>query len=134
MQGQDTMAWMLSAAVEQLERADRLQRQFFRLAQRQPEPCWEPPVDVGVSEEGLHIVVALPGVASDRLDVALEGSAIVVRGERSLGSGLLAGEILRLEIPHGRFERRIALPYGSYCLAEMQMEHGCLTLHLERLT
>ena len=134
MRRQDTMAWMLTEAVEQLQRADRLQRQFFRMGERSPVPCWEPPVDVVASQGELRVVVALPGVALDRLDVALEDSVIVVRGERPLGTGLLAGEILRLEIPYGRVERRIALPYGIYRLAEMQLENGCLRLHLERLT
>ena len=134
MRRQDTMAWMLTEAVEQLQRADRLQRQFFRMGQGRAVPCWEPPVDVVASQGELRVVIALPGVTLDCLDVALEDSAIVVRGERPLGTGLLAGEIIRLEIPYGRFERRIPLPYGIYRLAEMQLENGCLRLHLERLT
>jgi HSP20 family molecular chaperone IbpA len=128
------MAWMLTEAVEQLQRADRLQRQYFRMGQSSAVPCWEPPVDIVAGQGELRVVVALPGVALDCLEVALEDSAIVVRGERPLGTGLLAGDILRLEIPYGRFERRIALPYGIYRLAEMQLENGCLRLHLERLT
>ena len=133
MRAQDTMAWMLTEAVEQLQRADRLQRQYFRLGQSSPVSCWEPLADVVASQGELRVVVALPGVAMERLDVALEDSVIVVRGERPLGTGLLAGEILRLEIPYGRFERRIALPPGIYRLAEMQLDNGCLKLHLERL-
>lgn len=133
MRRQDPMAWMLAEAVELLQSADRLQRQFFRVGQSGLVPCWEPPVDMVQGEGELSLLVALPGVTPDRLEVALEEAAIVVRGERSFGAGLVAGEILRLEIPYGRFERRIALPYGSYRLADMQLEHGCLRLHLERL-
>ncbi len=134
MQHQATMTWMLTEAIEQLQRADRLQRQFFRIDQSNTLPCWEPAVDIAANQQELCIVLALPGVALERLDVSLEDSAILVRGERPLGSGLLEGEILRLEIPYGPFERRIPLPYGIYRLAEMQLEHGCLRLHLERLT
>jgi len=133
MRFQDPMAWMLSEAIEQIQRADRLQRQFFRIGQSSAAACWEPPVDIVASQGDLRMVIALPGVVPDRLEVVLEDSAIVVRGERPLGFGLMAGEILRLEIPYGRFERRIALPYGSYLLAETELENGCLRLLLQRL-
>jgi HSP20 family protein len=57
----------------------------------------------------------------------------VVRGERSFGASLGPGAILRLEIPYGRFERRIRLPFGSFQLTEILLENGCLKLTLERL-
>ena len=133
MRRQDPMAWMLAEAVELLQSADRLQRQFFRVGRSGGVPCWEPPVDMVANQGGVCMMVALPGVPPDRLEVVLEDSAIVVRGERSFGAGLFAGEVLRLEIPYGRFERRIGLPNGNYRLADMQLEHGCLRLHLERL-
>jgi HSP20 family molecular chaperone IbpA len=41
--------------------------------------------------------------------------------------------IYRLEIPYGRFERRIALPAGQYELVDRRLEQGCLTLGLRRL-
>jgi HSP20 family protein len=36
----------------------------------------------------------------------------------------------RLEIPYGRFERRIALPGGRYELLERSYTNGCLVLRL----
>jgi len=133
MRFRDPMAWMLSEAVEQIDRADRLQRQFFRIGRGAATAGWEPPVDIVASQGDLRVVMALPGVVPDCLEVVLEESAIVVRGDRPLGSGLMAGEILRLEIPYGPFERRIALPHGSYLLAETELENGCLRLLLQRL-
>jgi HSP20 family molecular chaperone IbpA len=41
--------------------------------------------------------------------------------------------IYRLEIPYGRFERRIPLPTGRYQLADRRLENGCLVLALRRL-
>ncbi len=133
MRRQDATAWMLAEAVEQLQTAERLQRQFFRMVHSRPLFCWEPPLDMVANRNGLCLVLALPGVAPDRLEVALEDGAVVVRGERSFGAGLPAGEILRLEIPHGRFERRVALPHGDYRLAEVQLENGCLRLSIEQV-
>jgi HSP20 family molecular chaperone IbpA len=38
-----------------------------------------------------------------------------------------------LEIPYGRFERRIALPAGRYELVEQSSRNGCLELRLQKL-
>lgn len=133
MRRPDPRAWMLTEAIEQIQTADRLQRLFFQLSQPGESPCWEPPVDMYVNDLELGLLIALPGVAAGRFEVELEQQAIVVRGERSFGASVGPGAILRLEIPYGRFERRILLPFGSFQLTEMLLENGCLKLTLERL-
>jgi hypothetical protein len=40
--------------------------------------------------------------------------------------------VRRLEIPHGRFERRIELPVGSYALDSKEVADGCLVVQLTR--
>ncbi|MDO9166228.1 Hsp20/alpha crystallin family protein [Rhodoferax sp.] len=134
MQRRDPREWMLAEAVELLQTADRLQRQFFQIGQVAESPCWEPPVDMYENGRVLGLLIALPGVAPEQFEVTLEQQTIVVRGERALGASFGPGAILRLEIPYGRFERRIDLPEGDYRLVEMQLENGCLRLHLEQLT
>jgi len=129
----DSRAWMLAEAVELLQSADRLHRQFFQIGQHSEPPNWEPPVDMYVNDRELGLLIALPGVTPERFDVVLEQQAIVVRGERSFGANIGPGAILRMEIPYGRFERRIRLPFGSFRLADMLLENGCLKLTLERL-
>ena len=79
-------AWIWGEAVDLLEQAERLQRQFFRLGSAQ-RPSWEPPADV--------------------------------YGDQ-------------LEIPHGRFERRLALPPGRWELVAQELANGCLQLLLAR--
>lgn len=133
MQRHDPRAWMLAEAVELLQTADRLQRQFFQIGQTGELPNWEPPVDMYENERVLGLLIALPGVKPEQFEVTLEQQAVVVRGERSFGASFGPGAILRLEIPYGRFERRIGLPEGDYRLVEMQLENGCLRLHLEQL-
>lgn len=134
MRHHDTRAWMLAEAVALLHSADRLQRQFFQLGPPGPSPCWEPPIDIYQNGRALSLVIALPGVASDRFEVLLESGTVVVRGERPFSSNIGSGAILRMEIPHGRFERRIHLPDGDFRLNEMLLENGCLQLTLERLS
>ena len=132
MRHRDPRAWMLAEAVDMIYSADQLQRQFFQIGHVDNAPCWQPPVDMYVNEHGLGLLIALPGVTPERLVVSLESQAIVVRGERSFGTSLGTGAILRLEIPYGRFERRIGLPDAAYRIADMQFEHGCLRLQLEQ--
>jgi HSP20 family protein len=134
MRRQNLMAGMLAEAVAMLERADRLPRQFFWIGQTSDVPRWEPSVDVYKRNHNeLGVLVALPGVAPDRYEVTLEDAVITVRGERLLEASTGSGAILRLEIPYGRFERRINLPYGSYRVLSARLENGCLRLHLENL-
>ncbi len=79
----------------------------------------------------LDLLVALPGVPPDRFEVRIESRAIVVRGERAIGASVGPGAVLRLEIPYGRFERRIELPAGLYRVVARQMVDGCLRIKLE---
>lgn len=123
---------MLAQAVDLLHSADRLQRQLFHIGHVDDAPCWQPPVDMVANERQLALLIALPGVAPERLSVSLESQCLVVRGDRLFGANLGQGAIVRLEIPYGRFERRIGLPAATYRLADMQFEHGCLRLHLEQ--
>lgn len=125
---------MLAEAVDLLDDVERLQRQFFRISSARGGPCWEPPVDVIDNDHSLTLLVALPGVPPGQFEVHVEGRAIVVRGERSIGASVGSGAIVRLEIPYGCFERRIVLPAGTYKLSDMQLENGCLRIHLEPLS
>src|SRR2546423_2111671 len=102
----DRLMW--AQAYEAMERAQRLHRQFFHRAPA--APCWEAPVDIFETNDTLTIVIALPGVDSDRVQVTLSAGVLIVSGERPLPAGLQDARIHRLEIPHGRFQRRIELP------------------------
>ena len=133
MRDHDPQVWMLATAVELLNAAERLQRQFFHVGVSAVAPVWEPPIDMYDDARGLGVLVALPGVAPHLLEVVLESSSILVRGVRPLGATLNAGSILQLEIPYGNFERRIDLPDEDYRISEMKLENGCLRIFLERM-
>ena len=121
--------WMWAESRDMLDRADRLQRQFFHPPHSSPRAGWEPPVDVFETGDALWVIVALPGVAPDDVQLIIDGNSLVVRGTRSLPHELRGAAIHRLELPAGRFERRIALQ-GRFELIERRLEHGCLTLGL----
>ena len=97
--------WMWSEACEMLARAERMHRQFFQpVRSLSGQPAWEPPADVLESERDVLVVVALPG------------SAV----------------IHRLELPQGRFERRLALPGGRYSDIRRKFSDGCLLVLLTK--
>ncbi len=75
---------MWAEAVDLLERAERMQRQFFRLATGEQRPRWEPPVDVYSRGDEILIEVALPGVPSERVELVFAPGELIVRGERRL--------------------------------------------------
>lgn len=125
--------WMWEEAQRLLERADRLQRRFFYpLPGSAQNPCWAPPVDMVETAAGVIIAVALPGVAADRIQVRLEADGLRITGERPLPMGAREGRIHRLEIPFGRFERRIVLPPGTWVLQPIKAVDGCLSIRLKR--
>ena len=129
----DPRVRMWADACELLEQAERLQRQFFRPAGGALRPAWEPPVDVFETEDDLWISVALPGVVPEDVAIVVQDRTLVVTGERRLPAECRAGMIHRVEIPHGRFERRIVLPAGRLELRRHDLSNGSLTLTLRKL-
>jgi HSP20 family molecular chaperone IbpA len=134
----DPRAWMWAEACEFLDRADRLQRQFFVLGSNEPRvgrsrPAWQPPVDLLETPSELQITVALPGVEPEGVQVVFDDGALIVVGHRELPARSRGAAIHRIEIPYGRFERRIALPAGRYELDRRELAHGCLFITLRKL-
>ena len=136
MTTRDSRSWMWAQALQMLDEADRLQRRFFAEvgARDRAAPNWEPPVDVFSTGDEVWLFFAVPGVAAEQVEVLVDpAGALVVRGERQLPVVARAGSIRRLEIPHGRFERRVALPTGRYELFARQVDRGCLVIGLRRI-
>ena len=131
MRPKDQINWMLTDAIEALARAERLHQSFLNLHPRAggSEPSWEPPMDVIETEQEILILVALPGVDPDQVEAALDGGTLVISGRRTLPAELRNARILRLELPQGRFERRITLPTGRYTISRFAA-HGCVGLRL----
>jgi HSP20 family molecular chaperone IbpA len=130
----DPTEMMWAQAVDFLEQADRLHRQFFRLVTSpRAEAQWEPPADVFEDDHEVVIAVAMPGVSADRIEVGVEPGQIVVRGERPLPFVGTRYAVRQMEIPSGCFERRIALPPGVFEPVGRELTHGCLVLRLRRI-
>jgi len=113
-----------------LARAERLHRQFFQPTR---SLTWEPPVDVLETEHEVRVYVALPGVSMDRVEAAIDDGDLVLAGLRVLPAELRTAIIHRLELPQGRFERRVRLPAGRYASVRRSQADGCLVITLQKV-
>ena len=121
-------------ALNLLAEADRLQRQFFTCTTSVGSvPVWEPPVDTLETADAVIVLVALPGVSPEHVEIVHSQGSLTVRGVRPMPGDGHRQTIRRLEIPYGQFERRLDLPPGHYDLVERIFVDGTLRLTLRKL-
>ncbi len=125
--------WMWSEACDMLARAERLHREFFRLDRLSAAlPVWEPPVDVLETDRDILVLVALPGVDIEKAEAVIDSGSLIIAGTRVLPPELRTAAIHRLELPQGRFLRRLALPAGRYSSVRRSVVNGCLLITLQK--
>ena len=126
------MSW--AEALQALMEAEQLHRQAF--APRAPTrgaPQWEPPVDVLETKREVLVLTAMPGVDPDAIDVTIDDGVLSISGRRTMPMELRDAVVHRLELPQGRFERRIALPPGCYAAVARATVNNCLIIRLSKV-
>jgi len=130
----DPRSWMWADAIALLNRAERMHRGFFQPGGGgEAGHSWEPPADIFETDHELWIILALPGVAPDQIRLIVDNGSLVVAGERRLPDACRSARVLRLEVPNGRFERRLPLPAGRYELGRREFAHGCMLITLNKV-
>jgi HSP20 family protein len=73
------------------------------------DDAWAPPVDIIEQEGALVLLVDLPGVRREDIELTVADESVTVAGQRSSSEG---GSGIRQERPVGRFRRsfRMAMP------------------------
>lgn len=99
-------------------------------ARDREQPDWRPEVDVFERPEGFLLCFALPGVREEEIEVLVAGEMLTVRGVRGLAATTEAIP-RQLELPRGRFERKVRLP-GTIQAEEVrtQLTQGLLLVHM----
>jgi len=71
---------------------------------------WSPPVDI--LERGSEVVlkVDLPGVSQEEIDIRVEGSTLIIQGERRLIKDAPEENYIQIERPYGTFRRTFNIP------------------------
>jgi HSP20 family molecular chaperone IbpA len=132
MSVKDPETWMWERARALLEHADRFHLQVFQRSGRRRRPSWVPPADIYETAREVWIVVALPGVAEARVDIAPDGVRVMVSGERRVAASFKSASVRRMEIPLGRFERVLELPAPCGAIARERMAEGLLFVALKK--
>jgi HSP20 family protein len=63
----------------------------------------------------------------------IEDGDLVITGTRILPPELRTATIHRLELPQGRFYRRVRLPAGRYSTVRRAVAAGCLVIRLQKV-
>ena len=89
--------------------------------------------DNWVKDDTAHVVVELPGVPSEAVDISIEGRTLTVSGERKAPE-LEEGESWhRRERWHGKFERAYTLPFSiEQARVKAQFKDGLLRITLPK--
>ena len=111
-----------------LARAERMHRQFFPPSGSRSPVAWEPPVDVLETERAVLVLVALPGVDFNEVKAVINQGELLISGCRTYPEEMQTAIIHRLELPQGRFERRVRLPAGRYSAIHRSASNGTCSL------
>ncbi|OZI42443.1 heat-shock protein Hsp20 [Bordetella genomosp. 5] len=130
MRSRDFSTWVWGDALALLQHAERMQRQLLRCTD--DAHCWEPAVDIIETDTDITVILAVPGVSSDNIVVRFDPDGITISGLRPFPAAYRS-RIHRLEIPYGRFARRIRLSLHALEPVTPQLRDGCLILTLNKL-
>lgn len=126
-------SWMWSDACRLLALVEEHRRRFSEPRAGEHAAVWEPPVDVLEFAQEVVIIAAFPGVNPEGIETVIEGDILLLAGQRQLPRQFASAVIHRLELPQGRFVRRVPLPRGRYRKAGNYAIHGCLVVTLSKL-
>ena len=73
-------------------------------------PLIEPSVDVYETEEAVVVVVEIPGISEEEVEIMVDGRRLVLSGERKPGAAEQKRLYSQMEICHGPFQRELLLP------------------------
>ena len=97
------------------------------------ETDWFPAVDIMEDDEAYLFRIDLPDVDPDDVLVTVEGDGLLISGERAKRA-TDTPRCLRIERPHGHFERRFFLPDdASRREIESTLERGVLELRVRKV-
>ena len=135
----ELLAWQRASAL--LRQAERIQRNFIQIAVNSQyrashgrSSSWEPPVNIVETEDVLWVIVAVPGVEADGIEVRIHENHLTVSGKRPLPPCCADGELKVWEIPLGRFERVVGPFATGYSLAleKTTLQDGLLIIELRK--
>ena len=71
---------------------------------------WVPALDLYEGKDNITVIVELPGMKREQIDISLHDGALIVAGEVTPDAEFAEAESYRSERPRGRFHRSVSLP------------------------
>ncbi len=106
-----------SSAVHEMQSIQKRMNQLFENALARTDfdaaggvGAWTPVTDVYETDDTFVVLVELPGLGQDAIDVRVDGDDLVVEGERRMEREQPGEHFHRVERSYGRFSRRFRLP------------------------
>jgi HSP20 family protein len=96
---------------------------------------WSPVTDVREDENGLKVVVELPGLSADDVSVSVENGILSISGEKKQESeeGDSESNYHLVERRYGQFERTFRLPRGvDSDKVKAKFENGLLSIEIPK--
>lgn len=95
--------------------------------------AWTPALDVFETQEKFVITMELPGVSPDDVDISVEDSTLMVRGERRFYNEQQEESFLRIERRFGEFTRSLTLPSTADAESiQASFDQGLLTIEVPK--
>ena len=96
------------------ERMNRMFDDAFRAGgeqgDRSIEAVWAPAADVYEANGDIVIEAELPGIAPEKVDIKVEGTVLMIKGQRGFDQGVARESYHRIERAYGPFSRAFTLP------------------------
>ena len=74
------------------------------------ERAWAPPMDVCETQTDVRILVELPGISQDHIQIEIVEGVLTIRGERHPDPTFRQDQLIRMERRYGPFSRSLNLP------------------------
>lgn len=96
--------------------------------------AWAPAADILETPDSFQIIVELPGVSSEDVDITVENDVLTLRGERRFSEPADQQTYHRVERHYGNFGRRIALPPKcDSTRIDAGMDNGLLSITVPKM-
>ena len=92
---------------------------------------WQPSVDIREGNDGYHIVMDVPAVDPQRIDIAVKERVLTVSGERVVAAAEADIKVHRAERRPGKFARTFTLPEDADAQGiDATAKDGVLTIRI----
>jgi len=106
---------------------------FASLSAEEPGINWAPQVDLAENEDAFLVVVDIPGVNPDDIDISLNNGILTIKGDRSSEQAITENSLTRRERRHGTFLRQFNLPESvDVDTVSAKSAHGVLTVTIPK--